>query len=318
MGPLAELRTAADHPLYNIGVVTRMTKISIATLRAWERRYGFPASSRTQGGHRLYSDQDIIRLRWVKAQIEQGMQTAQAINALLYQETSGKVDEARPVALPQSAQSGATVMSLREQLFAALLHHDTDRADLMLGEALPLLHTEGLILDVIGPVMADIGDAWHRKETDIGTEHLATNYLRQRLLMWMISGPQPYAMRPIILACAPNELHEGGLLMLGALLRRRRWPVAYLGQMTPLQDLTALVRDIDPPLVVLVAATDAAASALVEWPVWLPDAAQSGKPVVAFGGRVFSEHAEWRLRVPGVFLGATLRDGLDTIERLLH
>jgi methanogenic corrinoid protein MtbC1 len=215
-------------------------------------------------------------------------------------------------------QDNTHVASLRKRLFEALVQHDTDRADLLLGEALPFLHPEGLILDVIGPVMVDIGDAWHEKAISIGVEHMATNYLRQRLLMWMIGGPPPHATHPIILACAPNELHEGGLLMLGALLRRRRWPVAYLGQMTPLHDLAGLIHDLTPPLVVLTATMEEPAAALAEWPRWLPDAAQTGRPVIAFAGSIFTEHPEWRVRVPGVFLGSTLRDGLDAIERILR
>src|SRR5512145_1174419 len=78
-----------EEPLYNIGVVTRMTGISMATLRAWERRYDFPEAKRTLGGHRLYSEKDVLRLRWVKKRIDEGMQTAQAINALKHQENTG-------------------------------------------------------------------------------------------------------------------------------------------------------------------------------------------------------------------------------------
>ena len=87
--PEAPSTQISHEPLYNIGVVTRMTGISMATLRAWERRYDFPEASRTSGGHRLYSEHDIMCLRWVKSRIDDGMQTAQAIQALRHQETSG-------------------------------------------------------------------------------------------------------------------------------------------------------------------------------------------------------------------------------------
>jgi DNA-binding transcriptional MerR regulator len=51
-------------PIYNIGAVTRLTGIPITSLRAWERRYGFPhPSGRTPGGHRLYSEKDVTLLR---------------------------------------------------------------------------------------------------------------------------------------------------------------------------------------------------------------------------------------------------------------
>lgn len=317
MTQFPDSQRAGDHPLYNIGIVTRMTGISIATLRAWERRYGFPQSGRTSGGHRLYSERDVLRLRWVKAQIDQGMQTAQAIQVLHYQESTGWQVEQMLVSSKEPAVEPASLAPERERLLQALIRHDLERADQILGEALPLAHPEGLILDVIGPTLIAVGDAWANKQISVATEHLATHYLRQRLLMWMVTGPPTYAMRPIVLACAPDELHEGGLLMLGALLRRRRLPVAYLGQTVPLPDLADLVRDVLPPMVILVSSGESTASALAEWPLWMPEVAQTGKPIIAYAGRIFTEHPEWRLRVPGVYLGDSVKEGLEVIERLL-
>ena len=66
MSPLPDVTIGSEEPLYNIGVVSRMTGISMATLRAWERRYDFPSARRTMGGHRLYSEKDIMQLRWVR------------------------------------------------------------------------------------------------------------------------------------------------------------------------------------------------------------------------------------------------------------
>jgi hypothetical protein len=135
--------------------------------------------------------------------------------------------------------------------------------------------------------------------------------------MWMVSGPPPRTIHPIILACAPNEWHEGSLLILGALLRRRRWPVAYLGQAVPLPDLAGFVRELNPSLIVVIAMTENAAAELSEWPVWLPEVAQTGKPTVGYGGRVFRNQPEWRLRIAGAYLGDNFRDGLSKIENLL-
>jgi DNA-binding transcriptional MerR regulator len=309
----------SNEPLYNIGVVTRMTGISMATLRAWERRYNFPEASRTTGGHRLYSERDVFRLRWVKERIEDGMQTAQAINALRHQEEKGQLQaelSAAPGALPH--EEGKPILPhYKDQLADTLIARQLDRADQILGEALASSTPEDLILHVIGPAMASIGDAWENKRISVVTEHLATNYLRQRLLMWMLSGPPPFQRPPIVLACAPGEWHEGSLLILGALLRRRRWPVAYLGQNVPLGDLAVYIRDIRPNLVVLVAMLEETAGALAEWPQWMPEVSQSGKPLICYGGRVFTEQPEWHVRVPGKFLGMTIEEGIKNIENWL-
>jgi methanogenic corrinoid protein MtbC1 len=133
----------------------------------------------------------------------------------------------------------------------------------------------------------------------------------------MLNGPPPQARSPVILACAPGEWHEGSLLILGALLRRRRIAVAYLGQSVPLADLGAFIHDIHPRMVVLVAMLEETAAHLIEWPQWLPETASSGRPIVGYGGRVFIHHPEWRLRTPGLYLGDTLEEGLVKIEEML-
>jgi len=320
MSPLPEVTIGNTEPLYNIGVVTRMTGVSMATLRAWERRYNFPESERTAGGHRLYSERDVLQLRWVKERIQDGMQTAQAINALRHQESTGR--------LVQSVQANATYDTLSDgtgihleilqrQLFDALIHRDFQAADGVLGESLAASTVEDLILHVIGPTFEQIGEAWEAGKINVADEHLSTNYLRQKLLMWMVSSPPSKPVHPIILACAPNEWHEGGLLILAALLRRRRWPITYLGQATPLNDLASFIRDLHPALVVLSATTETSATELIDWPRWLPEAAQTGSPIIGYGGRIFVSQPEWRLRIAGTYLGDDLDEAIDNIERML-
>lgn len=311
----------SDEPLYNIGLVSRMTGIPVATLRVWERRYGFPTSTRTPGGHRLCSEKEVMRLRWVKARVDEGMQTSQAVRALQHLESEGRLPETAltPVMPPPAPPADPSFDVFRRRLVEVLAMHDTHQADRLLGQLLSLYPLEDLLLEVIGPTLEAIGQAWHDGEISVATEHLATNFLRQHLLMWMTTGPIPFAgVAPVILACAPEEWHEGSLMMLGVLLRRMRWPVAYLGQSVPLPDLGALARQIKAPAVALVAMSEKSAQALADWPQHLPETSQSGRLIVGFGGRIFNEQPEWRERVPGIFLGETLREGAQTLDQLLR
>ncbi len=136
-------------------------------------------------------------------------------------------------------------------------------------------------------------------------------------MQWMLSSPPVRSGPPIVMACGPGEWHEMSLLIMATLLRRRRWPIAYLGQSMPLYDLSKFIAEIRPTLVLLVAMTEESALQLMEWPRWLPDAAQTGKPMVAYGGRVFVETQELRLQMPGLYLGDTFQEGLATVEMLL-
>jgi DNA-binding transcriptional MerR regulator len=320
---------AQDDPIYNIGVVERMTDIPAATLRVWERRYDFPDTSRTEGGHRLYSERSVQQLKWVKAKIDAGMQTRQAVKALrAIEEEEGFGFAAMPGlggedALPSLTRPGQEVGDsylalLQQRLFDTLIEHNTLKADDVFDEALGLYSAEDVMMHLIRPTLTDIGDGWAEGEVSVGTEHLATGYLRQRLLTWLRSGPPAFSVPETVLACAPEEYHEGSLMIVGALLRRRRWPVAYLGQSIPLPELARFVRETSPLAVVLVAMTEESVVSLAEWPKWLPEAAEKRRPVIAYGGRIFNESPEWRAQVPGLFMGATITEGVETLERTLR
>ncbi len=306
----------AETPLYNIGIVTRLTGIPASTLHAWERRYGFPAASRTSGGHRLYSEQDIVRLRWVKMQIEAGMSAGRAIAAVRLLEKQGQLfPTSFPQKEPQTTAPPPTAR-LQERLLGALRNHDLALADQIIGEMLVFLSPEEITLDVIVPVLVQIGEAWEQGQISIATEHFASNYLRHRLLMWMVTGPPARISRPVILACPPHEWHEGSLLVLGVLLRRKGWPVAYLGQNVPLKDLADFISQIHPSLVVLVATMEESALALVDWPKWIR--IEHDWPKILFGGRAFVTRPELRQQVPGYYLGDTLQEGILKLEALLN
>jgi CheY-like chemotaxis protein len=64
--------------VYSIGAVARMLEIPVATIRNWEERYGAIVPERSAGGHRLYSRDQIEQLRFLAAQVAQGLSAADA------------------------------------------------------------------------------------------------------------------------------------------------------------------------------------------------------------------------------------------------
>jgi DNA-binding transcriptional MerR regulator len=55
-----------------------MLGIPAATVRNWEERYGLVKPERSGGGHRLYSRTQVEQLRFVKEQLDGGLQPAEA------------------------------------------------------------------------------------------------------------------------------------------------------------------------------------------------------------------------------------------------
>jgi CheY-like chemotaxis protein len=80
-------------PVYSIGAVSRMLAIAPATLRSWEGRYGLVVPQRTEGGHRLFSRDQIEHLRFVQARLAEGAHASDAHRLL-----AERLGAAEPVA----------------------------------------------------------------------------------------------------------------------------------------------------------------------------------------------------------------------------
>ena len=71
--------TAESVPIREI---SRLTGINTVTLRAWERRYGLLKPQRTQKGHRLYSMDDVARVKEIQTWLGRGLAIGK-VNAIL-------------------------------------------------------------------------------------------------------------------------------------------------------------------------------------------------------------------------------------------
>src|SRR6478736_3334773 len=61
---------------FRIGELSRRSGVSPDLLRAWERRYGLLSPSRSAGGLRLYSEEDLLRVRAMQQQLATGLAAA--------------------------------------------------------------------------------------------------------------------------------------------------------------------------------------------------------------------------------------------------
>lgn len=74
--------------IYSIGAVARMLGVPTATLRAWEDRYGVVVPERGEGTQRLYTREEVERLRFIKRHIDRGLSASDA-HRLLEDELAG-------------------------------------------------------------------------------------------------------------------------------------------------------------------------------------------------------------------------------------
>ena len=71
-----------EGPALSIGDVVAATGVGEATLRAWERRFGFPAPRREPSGHRRYNREEVEQIRAVVRERDRGLSLAVAIERI--------------------------------------------------------------------------------------------------------------------------------------------------------------------------------------------------------------------------------------------
>jgi DNA-binding transcriptional MerR regulator len=93
--PSKASRVDRSTPIYPIRTVAQMTELSPQRIRAWETDYGLIRPHRTGGGHRLFSQEDVERLLWIKHMVEERGLSLQGVKRLL-ESRPGVEHPARP------------------------------------------------------------------------------------------------------------------------------------------------------------------------------------------------------------------------------
>ena len=290
--------TPNDTPMFTANEVELRTGVPATTLRQWERRYGLPNPQRASSGYRLYSQQDIGCIEFMRNQISGGVPASRAAQLYILNKP-GK----NPVVQP-AHQTGADLVS---RLIEATLAGDNGRADRVLSEAHASLSVEDVLLRVIQPTLIEIGEKWHRGEINVGHEHQASNFLRGKLHGLLELAGNSRHGPAIIVACAPGEWHEIGSLMLAIFLRRAGFRTHYLGANTPIEDLVRFAREVKAEVLMISASNSEVLENLRNTARFLLEAA----PLVVYGGAAFNERPEMARELGGEYLGSDSAMALD-------
>ena len=224
-----------------IGELARRTGIATDLLRAWERRYGLLTPDRTESGYRLYSDDDVHRVRRMRELLATGLSAAEAAR-----------QAASEPPVPAELAPAAASMALRH----ALERLDDADAHAAFDRLLADYSADAVLSGVVLPLLRELGTGWERGEISVAQEHFASNLLRGRLL-GLARGWDRGAGPRAVLACPPGERHDLGLVIFGLALRELGWRITFLGADTPPDTLDETVRRLEPQALVL-AVTDGA------------------------------------------------------------
>ncbi len=218
----------------NISALSSRTGVAADTLRKWEQRYRIIRPSRTPGGQRRYSETDVARVEWLRDRLAEGYRISEAAQLL---------GSERPPVSRSPEEARAAIMAAAET-------SDSGELGRVLDQAFALQGVEETLLNVVAPLLEEIGKAWETGRVTVAQEHLASETIRGRLVQ-LLADARGEVRGTAVLACPPGERHDLGLLMLAILLRADGWQVAYLGADTPLGDALTLAQRLDAGLLCL-------------------------------------------------------------------
>lgn len=294
----------ARHGLFTASEAEAQTGVLATTLRQWERRYGFPNPTRSAGGYRLYSGDDLRAIGLMQAHLQRGLPAARAAELTL-----------QGVPPDESERRETRDPTLATQLVDALLSGDDDEAHRVLAEAHAKLNVETVLVNVISPAMVEIGQRWARSEITVAHEHRASAFVRDRLSALLdVAGRQQGYGPLVVAACAPGEEHELGLMMLSLALRRRGVRVQYLGANTPVMDLAVFAREQRAQAVLLALSGE---WSLEHVQTQVPALQTMGVPVF-MGGPLLNADPALAARLGGVYAGPDAPRAADQIAAYLH
>ena len=279
-----------------IAAVSELLGIPVPTIRSWERRYGFPVPSRTQGKHRRYSLDEIEQLRMMRDEITRGHSASEAVDIVRRHSSTDR---------PRS--------ELLDRFLEAAMALDPVRLRETLMSGSESMGVEATIRDVALPAMREMGSRWQAGVCDTAHEHLATEAVRVWLARQSVMATAPFRTFPLVLACGPKDLHTIGLEAFGVVLARRGWSTRTLGPLTPVSSLVAAVRAAEAGGGVVTSQRSVTRRAAVE-AITAVDALPG---VEAFYAGAGFGPASARKEVPGTYLGDDVVEAAEIMEARL-
>ncbi len=219
---------------FTIKELESLSGIKAHTIRIWEQRYNFLKPDRTSTNIRTYSNEELKTLLTVALLNKYGYKIS-------------RIDE-----MPLDLRT-KTVLNLNDEeansefLVNDLIGNMIDLKGVEFEAALNYhIQLHGLVTAInklIFPFLEKVGLLWQSNKLIPAQEHIVSNIIRQKLISAIDILPSINNEQSLFLLFLPEyEHHELGLLFVYYLLKKKKFPVLYLGANVPIKDVQYVVQ----------------------------------------------------------------------------
>jgi DNA-binding transcriptional MerR regulator len=220
---------------FSISAVERDTGLSKDTLRVWERRYGFPQPERDQFGERIYSAEQVSKLRVLKRLIDAGHRPGK----LMEHDTTtllAMLDEAI------TATPSANDAKPQQEILELLQIEDFEELRQRLEADLKTQGLEGFLSRTIEPLNAELTAAWMRGRVPAFAERLYREVIQSVLRSALAALDKRHHAPRVLVSSFPDEPDGLGPLIMECVLELQGATCIALGPQAPIADIALAAR----------------------------------------------------------------------------
>jgi len=246
-----------------VAAVARRIGIAPATLRTWDRRYGLGPSVHVAGSHRRYSAIDVARIDLMRKLMLNGVLPSEAAKTALAQDVipaNLAPETAATPALHIVTDADAEInnvialdspKAIVRSLNRAASTLDASGCDQIISNS---LESHGVVWtweNVLIPVLVALGEKWEQTGEGVEQEHLIAESITGLFRNRANAVTEPENARPVLLACAPHELHTIPMYAIAAGLAEQNIASRILGARMPAEALATAAKKIGPSAIVV-------------------------------------------------------------------
>ncbi|MCO5250802.1 MAG: MerR family transcriptional regulator [Candidatus Kapabacteria bacterium] len=225
---------------YSIEMASKLSGLTPILIRAWENRYNILKPERTEGNHRLYSEEDITRLCLLSEVRNFGFRISDIVNltdselrTLIVKKTD--FDEEHS----QEHISNSSHNTLVVDLLNLVEKYDEQSIKTLISE-LRINYSKPMIINnIILPLMREVGAKWKSGEMRISHEHFISAIISNYLTNMRENNKKYQLSRKVVVCTLSGQYHEIGALAASVLISEGGYKVIYLGANSPTEEIAA-------------------------------------------------------------------------------
>lgn len=220
--------------VYTIKDLERLSGIKAHTIRIWEKRYQLLKPVRTDTNIRSYSDTDLKQL----------------LNVVMLYQNGFKISK---IAQLSDTEKQTTINELElytndtenwlNKLLIATINFDEEEFETLFNKIIIQKGFVDSFQTIIHPFLLKIGILWQTDSILVAHEHFLSNIIRKKLFVATDAlHVKLHQQKEIVLFLPEGEWHELTLLYYNYLLKKNGYKTYYLGQSTPFNEVSELIK----------------------------------------------------------------------------